>query len=88
MPQNWFEGLVVVMGLDIAKSQIGMQDPYDAKMTYAKLMEPVNLEESVPPKVSSPLTVPGTDVGSNEMATRSCSVTACANKLSTTTYTN
>lgn len=39
--------------------------------TYAKLMEPVNFPESVPPKVNSPLMLDFEVVGSNETATRS-----------------
>ena len=52
--------------------------------TYTKLIEPENLLESVPPKVSSPLTISGTLVGSNETETRSSVMTPCANRLSVT----
>ena len=52
--------------------------------THAKLIEPTNLLASVPPHVISPLTVPGSEVGSKEMATMSSAMTACAYRLSVT----
>lgn len=52
--------------------------------THTKLMEPVNLDESVPPKVSSPLVISSELVGSNETETRFCVITPWANRLSVT----
>ena len=52
--------------------------------THTKLIEPENLVESVPPKVSSPLTISGELVGSNETETKSWVMIPCANRLSVT----
>ena len=51
---------------------------------YTKLMAPVNLLESVPPNVSSPLTISGVSVGSNETETRSSEMIPCEKRLSVT----
>ena len=52
--------------------------------TNAKLMEPTNLAESVPPKVTSPLTLGKVVVGSKEIPTWFAAMTACAKRLSVT----
>ena len=52
--------------------------------TYTKLIEPENLLESVPPKVSSPFVTESCVVGSNEIATKFWLMTACENRLSVT----
>ena len=52
--------------------------------TCAKEIVPVNFEESVPPKVSSPLTLSSCWVGSNDTATSFEVMTPCAKRLSVT----
>ena len=47
-------------------------------------MEPVNLLESVPPKVSSPLVTVSSVVGSKETPTTALEMRPCFNKLSVT----
>ena len=47
-----------------------------------KVMEPVNLEESVPPKVSSPFSTEEVVVGSKETATESTGMVPCEYRLS------
>ena len=59
---------------------------YSVNRTHAKLMEPWNFDESVPPNVNSPLTESSDVVGSKETATRFCEITPCENKLSVTEY--
>ena len=43
--------------------------------TYVKLIDPVNLLESVPPNVTSPLVDSKVVVGSNDTATKFCEIT-------------
>jgi hypothetical protein len=49
-------------------------------------ISPVNLLESVPPKVSSPFSISNKVVGSNEIATRLSGIFPCLNKLSVTLH--
>ena len=71
MPQNVFEGLVVVSGLKIPIVSLNLSNVSRGKRdAHAKLIEPVNFELSVPPKVSSPFTCPSDVTGSKEIATR------------------
>jgi hypothetical protein len=50
-----------------------------------KVIEPVNLLESVAPKVNSPLALLSEFVGSKETATKFDGITPWVNKLSVTT---
>jgi len=51
------------------------------------VMLPLNLEESVPPKVSSPLVTSSTVVGSKETATKLSGMVPCENKFPVTVAT-
>lgn len=83
IPQNVLAGLEAVRGLQIRSGQKGSALDV-VKGTYAKLIEPTNLEASVPPKVISPLVTPIVELGSNEMETRFCWVTPWKKRLSVT----
>ena len=52
--------------------------------THAKEIEPVNLEESVPPKVSSPLVTLSELVGAKDTATKFEVMMRCEKRLSVT----
>ena len=85
MPQNVFEGLVVVSGLKIPIVSLNLSSVSRGKRdAHAKLIEPTNLAESVPPKVTSPLTLGKVVVGSKEIPTWFAAMTACAKRLSVT----
>ena len=54
------------------------------KTPHVKLIDPVNLLESVPPNVNSPLVSDSDDVGAKETETKLDGMVPCANKLSVT----
>lgn len=65
-----------------------LHDEDDGEMSYTKLRGPVNLLESMPPKVSSPFVISRLVVGANEMPTSCASIRPCANALSVTVGTH
>lgn len=68
MPQNSLAGDVVVSGLE--KELLIQPFIPGAKLwTYANVIEPVNLDESVPPNVNSPFTEERLVVGSKDTDT-------------------
>lgn len=85
IPTNSFDGDVVVTGL-IRNNINQSTDSVTASIsnTYTKVIDPVNLLESVPPKSISPLVV-DTDVGgSKEIPISSVLMKCWASKLSGT----
>ena len=81
MPQNALAGEVLVLQ---GKSHCQHQQKrkIQHRHIFANVIAPVNLEESVPPNVSSPLVIFSVFVGLKETATRFCVMAPCANRLS------
>ena len=81
--QNSDAGNVVVTGLEkghfISEKVFSLQSD-----TYVKVIEPVNLVESVPPKVTSPFVAESALLGSKDTATRFCGMDPCEKRLSVT----
>ena len=59
-------------------------NPYKYK-AHKKLIDPVNLLESVPPKVSSPLVSDKEDVGAKDTETKLDGMAPCVKRLFVTT---
>lgn len=81
IPQNSFAGDVFVSGLRICEKMRRLRTNSD---TYAKVIAPVNLEESVPPNVSSPLVSAADVVGAKETLTSWAGMVPWLNNWSTT----